>query len=118
MRSDQILDSVDQAEETQVFDNGQIARQRRVDGDEIGARERPGAVLRQVHVFDPHGSGIGFEHAENHVDGRGFPRAIRAEKADDFVASDREREAVHRNGFAVLFAKIGNGKNCGSHDPT
>ena len=61
--------------------------------------------------FDAHGARIGLQHAQNHVDGGGLSRAIRAQQPHDLVAVNREGNPVHRNRIAVLFAQLCNGED-------
>ena len=82
----QILHAVDQPEEAQILKHGQIAGQRRIDGREIGALQHLRTLGGDVQVFHQDGARSGLQYAQNHVDGGGFARAIRAQQPDDLVA--------------------------------
>src|SRR5262249_9500859 len=50
--------------------------------------------------------------ANQNLDRRGLARAIGADKAEDFAALDRQRQAVERDELAVLFRQFLNINNC------
>jgi aspartate/methionine/tyrosine aminotransferase len=92
----QVRDDVDHAEDAQVLLDREVARQRRVDGREVGPLERPAAVDSEVDAVDLDPPGGGREHAEDHVDRRGLAGAVWSEEADDLAGLDREAEVAHR----------------------
>src|SRR3546814_8798266 len=80
-----------------VLPDRQIAGQRRIDRGEIGQRQRPCTMPRDVETFDDDAAGRRLQHAEHHVDGRGLAGPIRAEQADNLATTDLERAVVDRS---------------------
>ena len=110
IRSRQVPDSVNHAEDPQILSHGQVSRQRRVDRREVGAGQRLRPVGGHIQPFDPDGAAVRLEHAQNHVDDGGLPRAVGAQQPDDLVAPHVERNAVHGNRVAVCLRQFADGE--------
>ncbi len=106
----QSLDAVDQPEDPQVLPHRQVARQRRVDGGEIGAAQRLAAAGPEVHSLDADGPGVGLEHPQDHAEGGGLARTVRADQAHDLSWTHLERDAIDGHGPAIGFAQRGDGQ--------
>jgi hypothetical protein len=61
--------------------------------------------IRRFHVrAEPDASGIGRERAENQLDERALPRAVRADQAEAVAAADDERQVLHHGALAEALA--------------
>ncbi len=79
---------------------GQVGPQRHIAwhvGDPAVQRHRvaPGIATEQ-----PHGPAVGAQQSQQHADGGGLARAVRAEEAGDITGRDGQVEAVERLGAA------------------
>ena len=110
----QMRHGIEHAEDAQVLRDGEIARQRRVDRGEVGAAQRLAPAFGQIATVNGDGSGGGLEHAQDHIDGGRFARAVGAEEAEDFMRANGEGKTIDGAEFAVLFAEMGDRKDrCG-----
>ena len=85
----QMRHSIQHAEDAQVLRDGEVARQGGVDRGEVGAAQRLAPAFGQIATVNGDGSGGGLEHAQDHIDGGRFARAVGAEEAEDFGADQR-----------------------------
>ena len=99
--------AIQQAEDTQVLDDGEIAGERGIDGSKIGARQSSCAISCDVDAVDFDLAGGGGKHTEHHVDGSGLARAVGAEQAENFAAVHCEGDVIEGRHPAVHLAQAG-----------
>ena len=85
-------------------------------GEQLDALERapdaePGPAVRrhagEVVPVEAHGAAIGLQHAEQAVEERGLPGAVRADEADDLARFDIEAHLIERGDARERLGDLG-----------
>src|SRR5689334_1087563 len=79
---------------------GQVGPQRDIAGHVRDAPVQPDSVAPRITAEQPNRAAVGAKQPEQHPDGGGLARTVRAEEAGDVAGCDSQVEAVERPGAA------------------
>src|SRR3989344_4971162 len=101
-----ISHAVHEPEDAKILPHRKIARKLGIYRREIRGFESAAPFFADIDTVDEYCPARRFEDRKHHADGRRFPRAIGAQKTDNFSARNLERDVGHTHGVAVFLPKI------------
>ena len=63
-------------------------------------------LVRQVEIIEQDAAGIRRDEPDDHVEGGGLARAVRAEQADDLARTDLERQVTDHGACAIGLGEV------------
>src|SRR5579875_210507 len=96
---------VEDGVEAQVFLRGQLVVEGLVLEDQADVPPHGLGLADHVEASHPRAAGRGPSQGAQHLDGRGFPSPVGAEKGEDLTALDREGDTVHRLYLSVALGE-------------